>query len=133
MKKKELIVSLVDVKRRTTHTMIYQDDQKIRVDAKDLANIGGKISRIQWRPFTERPKDYARYLCMSHIDGGLCYVERVCLYDKERDRWLYESNEIDVHCWLDMRFLPEVPDFDKQIIESNLLTTRSREDKKEER
>jgi hypothetical protein len=75
---------------------------------------------LKWNPYVEKPQDHKRYLCMSHLDGCLCYVERICLYDKERDRWLYEHKEIDVHCWMDIEPLSQIiPDFTDQIIKHN--------------
>jgi hypothetical protein len=113
------VVPVVDVKRRATHTMIYQGEQKIRVESEFVREIGCKIARLQWRPFFEKPKYLKQYLCMSRLEGDLCYVERVCLYHKDIDEWFYDGRVINVHCWMDISHLPRVPDFTKQIIEYN--------------
>lgn len=75
--------------------------------------------QLTWRPFFDKPKEHKRFLCMAGIGDALCYAEHVCLYDKEHDRWLYNRQEVSIHCWLDLELLPTIPDFDKQIIENN--------------
>jgi hypothetical protein len=113
------IVNAVDVKRRSTHTMVYQGDQKIRIEDEFTKAVGSKIARLQWRPYFEKPKNHERYLCMAHVEGSHCYVEHICLYDKERDRWLLNEKEVQVYCWMDIEHLPEIPDFTDQIIKHN--------------
>lgn len=70
--------------------------------------------QLIWHPFFEKPKEHKRFLCMAHIEGALCYNTHVCLYDKERDRWLYNGQEVSIHYWLDLELLPEIPDFDRK-------------------
>lgn len=62
-------------------------------------------SQSKWVSCAERlPDEHRRYLCMAYIVD--CYVEEVCLYDKENKRFLFNRVEVKVSHY---QSLPDKP------------------------
>ncbi len=54
--------------------------------------------------FKEVPNEHVRVLCIAEING--CWIEEVCLFDKENHRFIYNRNTVRVQWWMQ---LPKPP------------------------
>ena len=70
-----------------------------------IAAMEEYASQSKWVSCAERlPDEHRRYLCMAYIVD--CYVEEVCLYDKENKRFLFNRVEVKVSHY---QSLPDKP------------------------
>ncbi len=77
---------------------------KLKETISDLKKQLG-ASQSKWVSCAERlPDEHRRYLCMAYIVD--CYVEEVCLYDKENKRFLFNRVEVKVSHY---QSLPDKP------------------------
>ena len=54
---------------------------------------------MNWISVKDRlPDEHRRFLCMAFLVD--CFVEAVCLYDYEKNRFVYEKNVVKVTHWM---------------------------------